>query len=66
MRLLGNYRCSVKKKLCPLADQCVLFLQCAGGANQKDALNNLFRMLFIKQNLLHLKHAAWRAGGFVL
>ena len=48
MRLLGNYRCSVKIILCSFLDQCVLFfLQCAGGANKK--------YVTIEQNLLHLK-----------
>ncbi len=48
MRLLGNYRCSVKKN--PLffsGSMRSVFLQCAGGANKK--------YVTIEQNLLHLK-----------
>lgn len=47
MRLLGNYRCSVKKNFVLFWINAFCFLQCAGGANQKDVT--------IEQNLLHLK-----------
>lgn len=48
MRLLGNYRCSVKKNPFILFwINAFCFLQCAGGANQK--------YVTIEQNPLHLK-----------
>ncbi len=48
MRLLGNYRCSVKKILCSFLDQCVLFFAMCRWCKPKGCY-------YIEQNLLHLK-----------
>lgn len=47
MRLLGNYRCSVKNPFVLFWINVFCFLQCAGGANKK--------YVTIEQNPLHLK-----------